>query len=90
MKRTIIQPSEIVKIADSLFFFKIFTENGRIYISTLMNRPYELKRRIESLNQNAESEDILQKNMEKAEKKHPLTILLWIALLIVVALYLRL
>jgi len=55
-----------------------------------MNKPYELKRRIENLNRGIESEDILQKNMEKAEKKHPLTIILWISLLIVISLYLKL
>jgi len=90
LKETVIYPNEIVKIVDSLVAFKVVTKNGRIEISTLMNKPYELKRRIENLNRGIESEDILQKNMEKAEKKHPLTIILWISLLIVISLYLKL
>jgi len=90
LKRTIVYPNEIIKIVDSLFAFKVVTKKGKIEISTLMKKPYELKRRIENLNGDIESEDILQKNIEKAEKKHPLTIILWISLLIVISLYLKL
>lgn len=90
LKKTIVHPNEIIKIVDSLVTFKVVTNKGRIEISTLMKTPYELKRRIENFNEEIDSEDILQKNMEKAEKKHPLTILLWIALLIAISLYLKL
>ena len=87
LKNTIIYPNEIEKILDNMFTFKIITKKGNIIITTLIKRPYELKRKLENLNKNIHSEDILQKDMEKAKKKHPLTILLWAFLSIMLLLY---
>jgi hypothetical protein len=87
LKSTIVYPNEIQKILDNMFTFKIITQKGNIVISTLIKKPYELKRKIENLNTKIHSEDVLQKDMEKAEKKHPLTILLWAFLSITILLY---
>lgn len=87
LKNTIVYPNEIQKILDNMFTFKIITQKGNIVISTLIKKPYELKRKLENLNTKIHSEDVLQKDMEKAEKKHPLIILLWAFLSITILLY---
>jgi len=93
VKRTIISPNDIEKISDSILSFKVFSKNGNVSVSTLMDRPYELKRLIENLNRNVttedillKDEDILLKDMDESKAKTPLeiagVILLILALMI--------
>jgi hypothetical protein len=70
-----------------MFTFIIVTQKGNITISTLIKKPYELKRKLENLNTKVYSEDSLLKDMEKAEKKNPLTLLLWAFLSVLIFLY---
>jgi len=71
-KTTFIKPSEIIKIEDSIFSYKILLNTGSLRISTLMNNAYGLKRAIETQNSVIETEDIHLKNIENLEKRNPL------------------
>ena len=71
-KTTIIYPSEVKKIEDSVFSYKIIHKSGHIKISTLINDSYGLKRHIESINPNIIKEDVDLKHIEEAERQSPL------------------
>jgi len=49
IRKIIIYPNEIEKIVDHMFSYKIILRKGSVNVSTLMDRPYELKRAIENL-----------------------------------------
>lgn len=71
-KTTVLFPDDILKIEDSVFSYKIIHKNGQISISSLMNNPYGLKKTLESLNSEIESEDVTSNSLKKAEKIEPL------------------
>jgi hypothetical protein len=85
LKKTIIYPNEIEKITDGMFSYKIIFKNGRVNVSNLMNRPYELKRAIENLNKNIDYKDIHLQKIEKAEQRNPLIIFLNLSFVIILS-----
>ncbi len=85
-----ISTTDISKIEDNIFTYKILHKNGFINISTLMNNAYTFKRKIESTNSSIESEDISLRNFECIETKKPFIITGYILILTIVSAFVKL
>ena len=71
-KTIVLRPTDILKIEDSIFSYKISHTKGHLYISTLMKEPYGVKNFIENANPSVESNDINLQAIEQDERKSPI------------------
>ena len=68
-KTIVLPPTDVIKIEDSIFSYKVSHTKGHLYISTLMKEPYGLKNFIENTDPSVEITDINLQAIEQEEKQ---------------------
>jgi hypothetical protein len=89
LKTKVLNPSDITKIEDSMFGYKILHKDGSLKVSTLMYDAYGLKRAIESANIDIETEDLQLSKIQELEKRNPLIMFAYVLMFSVLSIFIR-